>query len=139
MKVEVWLTTCQQQDGETDENRLKAVGTLTTTADGMRLCYHEPACDGAKGAAVCLTASPERLTLERQGEMQSYMVFVPDKRCPCRYCTPYGELRLYTLCTALECTLTAGGGRVFAAYQLEMGEGAPVECTMEITVKEVSE
>lgn len=139
MKVQVWLTTCQRQDGETNESGLEAVGTLTTEADSVRLCYDEPACDGADGAAVCLTVSPERLVLERQGEMQSRMVFVPDKRCLCRYYTPYGELRLHTVCTALECTLTANGGRVFAAYQLEMGEGTPTECTMEITVKEVSE
>lgn len=139
MKVQVWLTTCQRQDGDADENRLKAVGTLTAEADGVRLRYDEPACDGADGAAVCLTASPERLVLERQGETRSHMLFVPGKRCRCRYYTPYGELHLHTLCTALECTLAADGGRVFAAYRLETGAGLPAECTMEITVKEVSE
>lgn len=139
MKKQVELITRQNQDDELTETKLTAVGTWEFTPNGTVLRYREPPNDEDTGAVVCITFSEQRLLVERRGETRSRLLFVPGKRQLCRYDTPYGALTLHATCTALQQEIGRHGGWAFAAYQLELGESEPLACTMEISVKDVSQ
>lgn len=138
MTVNITLKTRQEQNGETDEVTLSALGTLTADGDTYTLRYTEPTENG--GTAVCVTAA-HRVTVQRRGETASTLIFAAGERHACPYETPYGVLTLYTACDELQNELTAAGGRVYAAYQLDTGDPRePIgQCTMEILVEEVAE
>ena len=140
MKVTVeFLTRRREEDGDT-ETRFTAVGILDETEEGLRLRYVEPPSDEEDGAAVRITASGDRATIERQNPtLHSRMLFEQGQRHACRYDTLYGGLDLHLVCDELINELTPRGGRLFIRYRLDTPGAPPLETILEITLKEVSE
>ena len=142
MKVAVEFLTRQFIDGACDETKFTAVGLLEKAEQGICLRYVEPPNEEAEGdsAAVRTTVSGGRLMIERQSPtVNSRMVLEEGCRHPCRYDTLYGGLDMHIRCDELTDELTPHGGRLFARYRVDTHGLEPLENTLEITVKEVSE
>ncbi len=132
MNVEVTMTSRVTVDGECEESRLTANGTLTRADEAVTLRYTE-----AEGADVCVAVRPTQTVIERHGEVRSQMLLEEGKRHLCRYETPYGRLILHAQATRLRFAMNEGVGCLQAAYTLEMS-GALTQHEIEITIKEVS-
>lgn len=132
MNVDITLHTVQVLDGETEETRLTARGTLEQRKDGVLLSYTEP-----EGAAVTVTVRPSQTVIERHGEVHSQLLLEVGKRHLCRYETPYGRLMLHTQAQTLQFSFENGTGCLQAAYLLDMN-GAAIAHQIEIRIKEVS-
>ncbi len=132
MNVDITLHTVQVLDGETEETRLTARGTLERREDGVQFSYTEP-----EGAKVTVAVRPSTTVIERHGEVHSQMLLEVGKRHLCRYETPYGRLMLHTQTEQLTFSFENGTGYLRAAYTLDMN-GATTAHQIEITIKEVS-
>lgn len=142
MKVIVEFTTCRKLDDGCETTQFNAVGLLEETERGLCLRYVEPPDEETEhdGAAVRVTVSGGRLTIERQSStINSCMVLEAGCPHPCRYDTLYGALDLRVLCDEVRNELTPRGGSVAARYRVDTPGVEAFENTMEITVKEVSE
>ncbi len=135
MDVSISLRAVQTMDGETDETRMQAVGTLEQTANGVQLTYTEAAADG--GARVSVLLRGDHVMIRRQGEISSQLWLEPQRRRECRYETPYGSMRLYATGRSASFSFAEGKGCLTVAYALEMN-GAVTEQAIEIRIKDVS-
>lgn len=108
-------------DGRPDLIRGEYDGLYTELDAGFMLEYDET----EPPAHVMLNCRADRALIERAGEPNSRMEFVPGSTRPALYALPEGEFDLATECSALDIDSSARRGRLRIAYRL-LSAGAPV-------------
>ncbi len=131
MKVTVTVTNRQRMDGESAVTTLSAVGTWENG-----VLRYETTEEGVTDVTT-LTVTPQKVVMERRGQLTSRLVFEPGLTHSCPYGTPYGQLELPVTTHRLKAALTAHGGTLALAYTLDAG-GSLLENQLNLTIKEVS-
>ncbi len=136
MKVMINIKGTQTVDGESDVVELTTAGTMEPVPDGWKLCYNESEATGLKDTVTHLTATNERVELERTGTHPSMLVLEKGQRHHCTYNTPYGTLDLGTYASHIQNALHAHGGKLNFSYTLGFNGSVSAEHTIDITVRE---
>ncbi len=131
MKVTVRFCNRQTADGETNLTTIDAVGRLTTTKNGVKLCYTE-----TDGATVTVSVDDNRILFIRQSEITTRLLLEQNKQHLCRCKTPYGEMTFPVDTHQLSVDLSAIGGTIRTVYTMVMGNGT-IKNEIEILVEEV--
>lgn len=101
-----------------DETELMTEATMEVTEDGLRIVYEESKVTGMEGTTTTYLVSGPRVTLLRQGTVNSQMVFEEGKQHSSLYDTPYGGMVIDIQTSRLRHNLTERGGVMEIRYSI---------------------
>ncbi len=111
-------------NSEPDIIELVTEGTLEDqNGQGLTLSYRESEVTGLEGTRTTIQVEPGRVTLLRQGALNSQMIFEEGRRHLSLYDTPYGALEVGVRTRRIHSSLNGRGGDVTIYYALEIGHG----------------
>lgn len=102
---------------------------------GILLTYQEGGPSRLDRVMTTLTATPDRVVLERTGALNSRMVFVEGQEHRSAYQTPYGTLELVIRTRTLFSNLDGQGGEVRLAYDLALDGAETGRNTLRLQVR----
>ena len=139
MEKEVLISIRGTQRSEGEEPQ---VIELTTDGklyrDGETLCvsYVESEMTGLEGVVTTFRVEPDRVILQREGQLNSTMTFIEGEKTESLYDLGFGAMLLGVVSKAVRSDLGERGGSLFVDYAVEI-EHVPVGTnTYEITVWE---
>lgn len=120
-RIPVMLSVRGEQyfDGvDPDETELMTEATMEVTEEGLRIVYEESSLTGMEGTTTTYLISGSRVTLLRQGTVESQMVFEEGRQHTSLYGTPFGELTVDIQTSRLRHNLTERGGVMEIRYSI---------------------
>lgn len=113
----------QRYEGEEDSDvvELVTLGTLQRDEDGLTISYEETELTGMEGTTtkVRIEDGP-RVTLLREGRINTQMIFQMGQRYLALYETPYGALSVGIQTQRLKNTVNENGGDLEIDYNVEV-------------------
>ena len=112
----------QSQPDGTDEDRIELVteGKYDYANDKITITYDESELTGFIGCVTTFTVYPDYIILNRQGELNTDMIFDNSRRHVCHYDTPVGNMCLGIVTLDSKCTLNENGGHMEVHYLLDV-------------------
>ena len=112
-------------------------GVLEDRGDaGITLSYQESEVTGLEGTLTTIQVEPRRVTLLREGSVNSQMVFEEGRRHLSMYNTPYGALSVGINTRKMRSSLNSAGGDVTIYYALEIEHGQAGQNMFHIHVRQ---
>ena len=110
-----------QPDGK-DEDRIELMteGQYEFSEDKITITYDESELTGFIGCVTTFTVYPDYIILNRQGELNTDMIFDSDHRHVCHYDTPVGTMCLGIVTLDSKCDLDENGGHMEVHYLLDV-------------------
>ncbi len=106
---------------EPDTMELVTAGTLERDTDGgYTLSYQESELTGLEGTQTVFHIRDNQVTLTREGEVNSMMVFEEGRRHFSMYETPYGALSVGVNTRRMRANLNPAGGDIEIDYAIEV-------------------
>lgn len=105
---------------EPDAMELVTAGTLEQRDGGYTLSYRESELTGLAGTTTVFQVRDGQVTLMREGEVNSLMVFEEGRRHLSMYETPYGALSVGVNTRRMKADLTPQGGDIEIQYAIEV-------------------
>jgi len=102
------------------------------------LSYEESELTGLEGTQTTLRIERERVTLLREGEMNTQMIFEEGQRHLSLYETPYGTMSIGVRTWSLCIDMTGSGGTLEIDYAVEVEYSTAGRNTFRIEVREVN-
>lgn len=141
MKKSVLITlhgTQTYEDQESEQVELITEGTLEQTSDGWALSYEESDLTGLKGATTTFQIAPGKITLLREGTLNSQMVFEKGAFHESLYEMEFGALMITVCASKVEYAITEQGGTMDLVYAIEVEQSAAglIEYHMDIRANE---
>lgn len=103
-----------------DEMRLVTTGELSGEDDSWKLRYIETQPDTAETHQVTFTMQNGVVTMSREGEYRTSMIFSQGNRFEGNYETPYGALEMGVYPTQVKYKVDEAKGEVLLKYQLDI-------------------
>lgn len=104
-----------------DEMELVTAGVLRREGEGRyTISYQESELTGLEGTTTVVQVDGGRVTLLREGNINSQMVFEEGERHLSMYETPYGSLSVGILTRRMRSTLGEAGGDLEIDYAIEI-------------------
>lgn len=108
-------------EGGPDEMELVTAGVLRREGqDRYTISYQESELTGLEGTTTVVQVDGGRVTLLREGNINSQMVFEEGERHLSMYETPYGSLSVGILTRRMRSTLGESGGDLEIDYAIEI-------------------
>lgn len=108
-------------EGGPDEMELVTAGVLNREGeDRYTISYEESELTGLEGTTTVVQVDGPRVTLMREGSINSQMVFEEGQRHLSMYETPYGSLSVGILTRRMRSTLGESGGDLEIDYSIEI-------------------
>ena len=110
----------QVNENGPDEMELVTAGQLVCSEGGVTVSYQETELTGLEGTTTVVRVDGPRVTLLREGSINSQMVFEEGQRHLSMYETPYGSLSVGILTRRMRSTLGEAGGDLEIDYAIEI-------------------
>lgn len=119
-----------------DEMELVTAGVLRREGEGRyTISYQESELTGLEGTTTVVQVDGGRVTLLREGSINSQMVFEEGERHLSMYETPYGSLSVGILTRRMRSTLGEAGGDLEIDYAIEIDHLVAGENMFRMNVK----
>ena len=138
MKENVIISICGSQiyDGQEPEvTELVTAGTLLWDDRGCTVAYQESELTGLEGTTTILRMEGGRVTLLREGNVNSQMNFEEGEKHLSMYETPYGALAVGIDTDRILNTLGESGGELEIRYAIEIDNMLAGRSVFRMTVK----
>ena len=138
MEPNVLLTICsvQQFQQEAPEvTRLETEGQLSIEEGAVCLSYPETELTGLAGTKTSFRVEDGKVTLEREGAVESRMVFAVGQEDRSLYDMGFGALMIAIRTEKIESNLTENGGTLTVSYGIVIEEEAAGTIRYEIKVR----
>jgi uncharacterized beta-barrel protein YwiB (DUF1934 family) len=127
----------QIYDGqEPDVTELVTAGTLRAEDGGYTIAYQESELTGLEGTTTKLRIEGPRVTLMREGSVNSQMVFEEGQKHLSMYETPYGSLAVGINTRRMKNTLNENGGDLEIHYAIEIDNLLAGKSLFQLSVKQ---
>ncbi len=124
-------------NGEPEVTELVTEGTLSSDGDEeYTLSYQESELTGLEGTLTTFQIEKGRVTLLREGQVNSQMVFEQGRRHLSMYNTPYGALSIGVNTRKMKVDLGESGGEIVINYALEVDHAVAGENLFQISIRE---
>ena len=124
------------QVDETEAIELITGGEYSCENGEATLSYLESEMTGMEGTRTTFRASPHKVTLTREGTLNTQMIFEQGKKHRFLYETPYGATSLGVDTRRLTCGLGADGGEMEIDYTIDVDSVVVSENSFIISVRE---
>ena len=123
---------------EPDCIELVTEGLLERTEEGWTLTYEESDLTGLQGVTTTFLVSPGVIQLNREGPLNSQMVFQEGVPHESLYQMEFGALMITVCATDVRYDITEEGGTIDLTYHIEIEQSAAgmIEYHLDIRVKE---
>lgn len=118
-----------------DVTELVTAGTLRREKEGYTIAYQETELTGLEGTTTKLHIEGPRVTLLRQGSINSQMVFEVGRKHLSMYETPYGSLAVGIETRRLKNTVDEAGGELEIDYAIEVDNLLAGKSQFQLNVK----
>lgn len=139
MEKQVILSIRGQQTFENMEpevTELVTEGTLHMDgSSNVTLTYQESELTGLEGTQTTIQVEPESVTILREGEVNSQMVFQEGRRHLSLYNTPYGALTMGVNTRKMKVDLDETGGSIEIDYAIEIDHAVAGQNLFQIYVR----
>ncbi len=122
--------------GEEDVMELVTQGTLVGTEGEITLSYRESELTGLEGTVTTFRIGKDKITLTREGTLNSEMIFQEGMEHVSLYETPYGGLTLGVKTRKARSDISLTGGDLEIRYALEVDNEKIGENSFFIQVRE---
>ena len=119
-----------------DVTELVTAGTLRREQEGYTIAYQETELTGLEGTTTKLRIEGPRVTLLRQGSVNSQMIFEVGRKHLSMYETPYGALAVGIETRRLKNTVDEAGGDLEIDYAIEIDHAVAGENLFHIDVRQ---
>ena len=129
-----------QEDCEPGETYVETLGIMYRDKDTFVIQYEESELTGMEGSVTHLcfpVDDPENITMLRDGEVKTNLVFSPGGRYISAYETFAGTFELSVVTEMVQNTVGYGGGDIEIAYTLEIRGVATERTFLSVSVKPV--
>lgn len=124
-------------NGEPEVTELVTEGLLSCDGDDeYTLSYQESELTGLEGTLTTFQIEKGRVTLLREGQVNSQMVFEQGRRHLSMYNTPYGALSIGVNTRKMKVDLGESGGEIEINYALEVDHAVAGENLFQISIRE---
>ncbi len=123
--------------GESDKMSFVTEGTLSRINDEYIVQYQESQITGLDGTTTTLKVSRDSVTLIRQGNVDSMMLFEEGKTHLTDYNTQYGSVMLGITTKKVNVDLNESGGKIKVDYILEYNRAYGGRNILDVSVSEV--
>ncbi|MGM9608272.1 MAG: DUF1934 domain-containing protein [Oscillospiraceae bacterium] len=120
---------------EPEVTELVTEGTLSRSGEGYTLRYQESELTGLEGTQTTFQIEKGRVTLLREGQVNSQMVFEEGRRHLSMYDTPYGALSIGINTRRMKVKLGETGGDIEIDYAIEIDHAVAGQNLFQINVK----
>lgn len=124
------------EPGQEDVMELVTQGTLAGQAGDFSLSYRESELTGLEGTTTTFHIEADKITLTREGTLNSVMVFQEGQKTYAPYETPFGGIILGVNTKKAFSDMTETGGSISIRYIMEVENERVGENTFEIHVSE---
>ena len=118
-----------------DVTDLVTAGTLLREQEGYTIAYQETELTGLEGTTTKLRIEGPRVTLLRQGSVNSQMIFEVGRKHLSMYETPYGALAVGIETRRLKNTVDEAGGDLEIDYAIEIDNLLAGKSLFQLNVK----
>lgn len=118
-----------------DVTELVTAGTLRREQEGYTIAYQETELTGLEGTTTKLRIEGPRVTLLRQGSVNSQMIFEVGRKHLSMYETPYGALAVGIETRRLKNTMDEAGGDLEIDYAIEIDNLLAGKSLFQLNVK----
>ena len=118
-----------------DVTELVTAGTLRREQEGYTIAYQETGLTGLEGTTTKLRIEGPRVTLLRQGSVNSQMIFEVGRKHLSMYETPYGALAVGIETRRLKNTVDEAGGDLEIDYAIEIDNLLAGKSLFQLNVK----
>ena len=118
-----------------DVTELVTAGTLRREQEGYTIAYQETELTGLEGTTTKLRIEGPRVTLLRQGSVNSQMIFEVGRKHLSMYETPYGALAVGIETRRLKNTVDEAGGDLEIDYAIEIDNLLAGKSLFQLNVK----
>lgn len=120
---------------EPEVTELMTEGTMSTGEGGVTLIYQESELTGLEGTQTTIQVEPECVTILREGQVNSQMVFQQGRRHLSLYNTPYGTMTMGVSTRRMKVDLDDTGGSIEIDYAIEIDHAVAGQNLFQIYVK----
>ena len=120
-----------------DVTELVTAGTLRREQEGYTIAYQETELTGLEGTTTKLRIEGPRVTLLRQGSVNSQMIFEVGRKHLSMYETPYGALAVGIETRRLKNTVDEAGGDLEIDYAIEIDNLLAGKSLFQLNVKKI--
>lgn len=120
---------------EPEVTQLVTEAVMTLTEEEITLRYEETELTGLEGTTTTFSIRPGFVTLLRQGQVNSEMVFEQGRRHLSMYSTPYGTMSVGINTRRMVIELDETGGNLEIDYSLEINHAVASENIFSVFVK----
>ena len=140
MKTPVILSIQGRQTYEGQEPELIELvteGTLEYRDGAWEIIYEESALTGLEGVTTTFRVEPEKVSLDRYGQLSSHMVFQPGVSHESLYQVPFGALLVTVQATRVVFDLVPDGGFLDLVYNIaiENSQAGVIDYHLDIRAK----
>lgn len=125
--------------GEEDSLEFTTDGYYMYDGDVGCLSYMESELTGMEGTRTSMMVFPERVVVDRDGNITSRMVFCEGEKNSFLYNTPYGTATMGISTKQIQQTLDENGGKVEIDYVVDMEHAMVTRNKFQITVRQMGE
>ncbi len=119
--VLVSIQSCARRDDDSEEPiSLLTSGTLRVDDETAIVTYQENLDESIPPQTVVITAKDDMVTMHREGDYATQMVFHRGQRYEGLYQTPFGTMDMAIFCTRLHYDLSEDGGTITLVYQMDL-------------------
>lgn len=134
--VIIFIKGSQLYEGQDpDVTELVTAGTLRREQEGYTIAYQETELTGLEGTTTKLRIEGPRVTLLRQGSVNSQMIFEVGRKHLSMYETPYGALAVGIETRRLKNTVDEAGGDLEIDYAIEIDNLLAGKSLFQLNVK----
>ena len=123
-------------DSDPDTIELVTAGRLHREGESYTLSYQESELTGLEGTTTVFRIQGQQVTLVREGEVNSLMVFEEGQRHLSMYETPYGALSVGINTRRMKTDLSPSGGDIEIDYAIEIDHAVAGQNQFQIDVRE---
>ena len=108
------------QDQEPDTIELLTEGTMDFVDGGWNITYEESELTGLEGVTTTFRVEPQKVTLNREGRLNSHMVFEEGVSHDSLYQLDFGALMLTVKATRVYYDILPDGGTIDLIYSIDI-------------------
>ena len=104
-----------------------------------RLSYQESEVTGLEGTRTSVTILPDQVVVDRDGTVQSRMVFKEGSKSSFLYSTPFGQATMGVDTRSIRRNVNEHGGKVEIDYVVDMEHAVVARNKFSITIRQMGE
>ncbi len=134
-KANITIISVVTNDEGEEKTEFFTEGSFDKSDEGFVMSYNETDEMGYESCTITITASKNKVLIERQGNAASMLIIEKDTKHHCLYGTPYGEFTMGINTFKIKNELSEEGGTLFMKYCIDIDNDFISENEMLITVK----